>query len=949
MVKPEMSREWLLRVYATVGAVMTLALLPSALWTAGSAVEHPLNLATDATPDGKARVLGPPQFAGAKAVEIRYGNGPWAPAARFDAIRVRAGLPPGTPIAYRLELRGGAGQLVEGSVVRRSATASEETTAFAAVLPASLIALTVLLLVLTASGVRAMLACAALGGIGYILMLGRLDLTLMLVESAGVRSALVVLSRAYPFDLAFYLLFRLLEAFPGQLPSSSWKRWMERLLLTLGVLRYLMALLGEIPGFLESRLSQPAQARWLGMAGELQVGLIFLATLGAGALLVEQWSGYRQAAPSATERRKARLSGWLLFVGAAPGFICLAGQLIGRAATGANVIPNVFMRVAFVPLLLVPLAVVWVSLSGEIVPAKLLVHRAAVFLLARRTARVLSFVPLGVLVALFWVHREKPLGATLGAHPVAIAFAVMAIGALAWRESFQRAVERWVEPAPPNADLIVSAVGDRARNADSLADLGAAISAEIKAGFGVTDAALYVLDDTEGVFRAAGRDLAGLEADAPALETLRSQREATDLSAARALSRSAAADRQTHWARATGLALLLPLSGSGRHLVGFLGVGPKHSELDFGRADRLALRAVAAATSLAVENLRLRSTPDAAARAAGRIPGAAAVVAPGEEVALWCRSCGRVFRAAGGGLCAEDGSPLEPGDVPYVLAGRYLFERRLGAGGMGTVWGARDLTLGRGVAVKTLSRLSSSAAARFRREARAVARFIHPNIATILTAETWRGVPLLVFEYLEGGTLSQRVRGGVQAPSDVMRWGALLAGALDAAHEAGVLHRDVKPSNVGFTLDGTPKLLDFGLAAVFDDVEPPAPDAGLAEDPIASLERTVSRLTRSNAIVGTIPYLSPEAALGQVPGPGFDLWGLTLSLYEAVTGKNPFFAESVTATLNRILTFGAPDARTLRRECPSALAAVFARNLSSRREQRAHTAAILRAEFLALT
>ncbi len=110
----------------------------------------------------------------------------------------------------------------------------------------------------------------------------------------------------------------------------------------------------------------------------------------------------------------------------------------------------------------------------------------------------------------------------------------------------------------------------------------------------------------------------------------------------------------------------------------------------------------------------------------------------------------------------------------------------------------------------------------------------------------------------------------------------------------------------------------------------------------------MSRLTRSSAIVGTIPYLSPEAALGRTPTPDFDLWGLTLSLFEAVTGTNPFLAGSLAATMNRILSVPAPNARELRRDCPPALAAVLAHNLSPRLEERARSAAVLRAEFQAL-
>ncbi len=953
MVKAEINRERWLRVYAAVGALIALAALPAPIWTSGTVVEHPLQLAHGATRDGKARVIAGP---GAKkpelVTEVRHGDGPWMPATRFDALRERPGLPVGTQVAYRVEEQGGP-SVVEGVVARRPATAEERIKALASVVPAAIVAMATLLFVFAAGGERAMLAAAALAGVAYILALGLLNPTLVLVASPGVRSALVLLSRLFPFDLVFFLLFRLLDTFPSPLPPARWKTVMSRVLLSLAAVRWAVTALGEVPGFLESRLAQPAQAAWLGWESALQVALALLAAGGMCVLLRDQLRHYRRVHESVSGRTKASLSGWLLLGGIAPALGFFVLQVVGHVATGRNLIPDVVMRLAFVPLFLVPLAVVWVSLSSEILPAKLLVRRAALFLLARRTARVGAFVPLALLVFFFWLHRDEPLSAILVTHPfvIGLAAAAVVIG-LAWRESFQKSIERWLESSPPDADRIVSAIGDRARSAQSLDDLGVALSAELQQGFGVSDAALYVHEEGSSLYRAVGRDLPPIEADAPAVAALSTRRDGADLSKSGAAASTRAFDRQARWAKATGLVLLLPLSGSGGRLLGFLGVGPKRSEMAFEEGDRLALRAVAAAASLAVENLLLRSSGDTGPPS-GPIerPVSHFERASGEEIALWCPGCSRVFRATSGGLCADDGYPLRTGDVPWILAGRYLFERRLGAGGMGTVWGARDLTLGRSVAVKTLSRLSPGAAARFRREGRAAARFIHPHIATILTTETWRGVAVLVFEYLEGGTLAQRLKEKPIAPGDAARWGALLAGALAAAHDGGVLHRDVKPSNIGFTSDGTPKLLDFGLAAVFDDVEPAGavlPGEG-ADRPGASADRTVLRLTRSSAIVGTIPYLSPEAALGRPPTPDFDLWGLTLSLYEAVTGKNPFLAESLAATLNRILSVPAPNARELRRDCPPALAAVLAHNLSPRLEERARSAAVLRAEFLALS
>ncbi len=947
----------LLRAFAVIGAVMTLAALPMALVSAGRVVEHPLALSRGTTADGSTRAA-LPALSGSVPVtvtEVRYRDGAWRPATRLDSLRERGGLPVGTTVAYRYKRADGSTGTTEGAVRERPARGLEVVKQLAWILVAGGLAAGALVLAVGATGLRSLVAAAAIAGTGYVIGLGFLESTLVAVGNASARAALVLLSRTFPYDLTYFLLFWMLEIFPIALPKASWRGWAGRALLGLGVACSAVTLAGEIPGFLEFRLSQPGQARWLAARSLLRFSVTLICGISIVALVAGQWQLYKHAGLRTAERRRTQLAGWALLAGVAPSVVVVVVQVIGRLLTSRLVIPDVVMSLAFAPLVVVPAVVVFLSLSPKVAPAKLLVRRAAVFLLARRTVRAACFAPLAVLAFHLWRHRDEPLSALLAAHPVVIgAAAVGTVLGLAWRESFQRRMERWLESSPPDADRMVSAVGDRARGATSLDDLAVALSAEVKKGFGVTESAFFVIDEGSGMWRAAGRDLPALEPDAPAVVAMRSRRGAVDLAAGAVVSgQQAAAERQARWAEATGLSLLVPLVGRGSDLLGFIGVGQKRNEMPFEEGDRLALRAVATAASLAVENLRLRSSSGSRPRVEAPAPGDSAHAPVIEELALWCSLCSRVFSSAAGGLCGEDGTPLQPGDVPHVLAGRYLFERRLGAGGMGTVWLARDLSLGRSVAVKTLSRISVDAATRFRREARAAARFLHPNLATILTSETWRGVPVLVFEYLEGGTLAQRLQAGPCAPHEIARWGTLLAGALNAAHEGGVLHRDVKPSNIGFTSDGTPKLLDFGLAAVFDDAEEQAGHVGGASDAAdglpLSLDKTVSRLTRSSAIVGTIPYLSPEAALGRPATASFDLWGLTLSLYEAVTGRNPFLGGTAHVTLNRILSDRAPDPRELRRDCPAALAAVLNRNLARNVEERARTAAVLRAEFLAVT
>ena len=203
------------------------------------------------------------------------------------------------------------------------------------------------------------------------------------------------------------------------------------------------------------------------------------------------------------------------------------------------------------------------------------------------------------------------------------------------------------------------------------------------------------------------------------------------------------------------------------------------------------------------------------------------------------------------------------------LGGRYRVGALLGAGGMGEVWAARDLLLDRPVAVKVLGAALAGdgrAAERLRREARAAARLDHPNIARMLDLGEHDGRPYLVMELLEGESLAARIdRADPIPPAEAARVVAAVADALQAAHSAGVVHRDVKPGNVYLTSGGEVKVLDFGIASA----------AGEAD------------LTTGD-LLATAAYLAPERALGQPATPAADLYSLGVVLYELLAGRRPF-------------------------------------------------------------
>ncbi len=303
---------------------------------------------------------------------------------------------------------------------------------------------------------------------------------------------------------------------------------------------------------------------------------------------------------------------------------------------------------------------------------------------------------------------------------------------------------------------------------------------------------------------------------------------------------------------------------------------------------------------------------------------------PGQQTATECLGCGRVFQPRKR-QCTVCEIPLQPAPIPHTLPRKLRFDERIGIGGMAVVYRATDLALGRSVAVKTLPRISPAAGTRLRREARAAAAVIHPGLASIFSVETWQGMPLLVQELLDG-TLADRIVAGALQPREVVDTGIAVAQALHALHRAGILHRDVKPSNIGFARDGTPKLLDFGIARVTSDLRrtsqllhPSTQEliAASTADTTITWMGASQEVSQSDQLVGTLSYLPPEALETGEPSPSFDLWALSVVLYEALTGANLFYGGSPDQLVHRILTADVPDIRSRRPSCPESLAAFF--------------------------
>jgi len=248
----------------------------------------------------------------------------------------------------------------------------------------------------------------------------------------------------------------------------------------------------------------------------------------------------------------------------------------------------------------------------------------------------------------------------------------------------------------------------------------------------------------------------------------------------------------------------------------------------------------------------------------------------------------------------------------------YEILSRLPAGGMGVVYKARDVALDRVVAVKIL-RPGIGAdlqwLARFRAEARAVAALDHPNIVGLYQYGEYRHRPYFVMEFMEGGSLAQKLRDSPLPVVQAVQLMEPLVQAMDYVHRKKIVHRDLKPANILLTVNGTPKIADFGLAKRLD---------------------TDSRLTASQTILGTAGYMAPEQAAGKARevGPSADTYGLGAILYEMLTGRPPFRAETWLETLDQVRFQEVISPSRLRPDLPLDLEAICLKCLKKKSAER---------------
>jgi serine/threonine-protein kinase len=518
-----------------------------------------------------------------------------------------------------------------------------------------------------------------------------------------------------------------------------------------------------------------------------------------------------------------------------------------------------------------PLSIAYAILRHRAFDISVVIRQGLKYAVARRTLLALLPALGAILVVDLLLHGDQPLGAILRERGwIYAALGGAALLAQKRQRKWMEALDRRFFREQYDAQRLLREVAEQVREAVSFEQAAPRVAAQIEAALHAEFAAVLMRKPQQASYAVVAAAPAGaspppLPAESKLLHMIRLLGKPVELTLTETgWLKQQLPHEETQFLRQARIEWLIPIAATAGRTEALLAVGFKRSEEPYTREDQDLLLAIAASLSLLLER-----------PAAVREPAGGAF----EE----CPSCGALYEA-GSARCPLEGAALNLVQLPRLLAERYRLDRRLGGGGMGTVYEATDLELERRVAVKVMREDlagNTAAAERFRREARTAAAFSHPNVVTVHdfgVAAASRA--FLVMELLEGvdlrGELAQKGRLAPHRVVEVLRG---VCAALEAAHQRGLTHRDIKPENIFLARSAAtevPKVLDFGVAKF---VSPSAP--------------TQSMTTAAGQLIGTLRYMSPEQLRGEPAAATWDLWALAVVTYETLAGEYPFEGQTM--------------------------------------------------------
>jgi hypothetical protein len=594
--------------------------------------------------------------------------------------------------------------------------------------------------------------------------------------------------------------------------------------------------------------------------------LVYAALLFGAAFVALAVIAWRSRLTEGTERTRVRLFLYAVLLAFAPILTLILAAVMWPPVARYALTPEGRLWsswIGYPPMFLLPVATAYAVAAHDVLNVRLVIQRGARYVLARWLLLWGSLVPLGLLLGHLYRHADLTLGEALTREPAPVLLWFAGVGAivLAFRGTLIRALDQWALPGVEAPAVALAAMTERMKQARTPLEVAVTLAEAIEHAMQTPSAAFLFIGDRVVPAEGGGPVLPRETAIPALMEGAREPAVVLPTHRRSYYSLLLATDRE--WIDRHQIELIVPLLAgrAGSSLLGLVTLSSRRNALKFSDDDIRFVRVAAAAASLACD----------AIGSEGRRADTEPVL---DEVALQCQRCRRVEDRAAVRPQCECGGPWQAAALPKRVLGRFELREWIGAGGMGVVYRASDVTLARDVALKTLPRLSDGAAERLMTEARTMASLSHEDVAVVYGVEQWRGTPLLAMEYLPDGTFATQLRRGQLSEAAIVALVRQVAKSLARVHARGLYHGDIKPSNIGIAPGGAAKLLDFGLARALSVHPDPGPESeGAGTRP---------------PLGGTWAYLPLEVRDGAPPGPGLDLWALGVVLCEALLGTHPF-------------------------------------------------------------